>query len=54
MSTNRLAIIAAIGTHNTMKNRSDDIRWNSHPKIEAHERPNNQKFSGDMNVLLGG
>lgn len=54
MSVNRLAIIAAVGTHNTMKNRSDDIRWNKHPSIEHQERPNQNSFNGDVNVLLGG
>lgn len=53
---NRLAIVAAIGTHNSMRNRTDDIRNNKHPSIEAHERPNGNAnaFNGDVNVLLGG
>lgn len=51
---NRMAIVAAIGTHNSMKNRSDDIRLNKHPSIEKQERPNTATFNGDVNILLGG
>lgn len=54
MSMNRLAIVAAIGTHNSMKNRTDDIRLNKHPSIEKQERPNGPAFEGDVNILLGG
>lgn len=54
MSLNRLAIVAAIGTHNSMKNRTDDIRQNKHPTIETHERPNGGTVNGDVNILLGG
>lgn len=52
---NRLAIVAAIGTHNSMKNRTDDIRLNKHPSIERQERPNGAAtFNGDVNILMGG
>lgn len=54
MSMNRLAVVAAIGTHNSMKNRSDDIRFNKNPSYETRERPNGNSFKGDVNVLLGG
>lgn len=53
MSMQRLAVVAAIGTHRSMQNRSDDIRQNKYPHVET-QRPNGTTFHGDVNVLLGG
>lgn len=54
MSTQRLAILAAVTTHNYMKNSSDVDRYHNHKDLQQPIRPNGTQFHGNVNVLLGG
>lgn len=61
MSTQRLAILAAVGTHNLMRNTSETggggterhHHGRDHHQAADQQRSPNQ-FHGNVNVLLGG
>lgn len=53
MSTQRLAIVTALATHNMVRNGSDADRLNR-SYYERQERPNGTQFHGNVNYLLGG
>lgn len=62
MSTQRLAILAAVTTHNMMKNSSDELHrygggGHQHTfdqQLPPRSSPNGNEFHGNVNVLLGG